>query len=312
MLLELAQRAPVQRVVWSDWEARGVEVAIWRLDLIDAAAPGNKLFKLAENLHAARREGYTRILSFGGAFSNHIHALALAGRAAGFETVGVIRGEASALANPTLRDAATAGMRLHFVDRQTYRDLTQKVCGSNALLEELRSRFGPCYIIPEGGANRLGVLGCRALGAAIGNMAELPDSVVLPTATGSTLAGIVAGLDNRTQARGIAVLKGGSFIADQVEAHLRDAGAGHCRAWRVELDHHCGGYARAPESLRRFAAQFSERTGVGVEPVYSGKMLYAIHQLIERGEFARGARILAVHTGGMQGARGVQAVEQGP
>ncbi|HET8710025.1 MAG TPA: hypothetical protein VFM32_01520, partial [Spongiibacteraceae bacterium] len=130
---------------------------MWRLDQLDAAASGNKLFKLAENLQAARREGYARILSFGGAFSNHIHALALAGREAGFETVGIIRGEPEAAENPTLRDAAAAGMQLHFVDRGTYRCLTQKSFDSSELMADLQRRFGPFYTVPEGGANRLGV-----------------------------------------------------------------------------------------------------------------------------------------------------------
>ncbi len=319
MLLELARRAPVQQLVWPFWQRRGVDVSLWRLDQLDASGSGNKLFKLAENLQAARRDGFSRILSFGGAFSNHIHALAIAGQAAGFETVGVIRGEVSAAENPTLRDAAAAGMQLHFVDRETYRALTQsseKDLQNQALLHSLQKRFGPCYIVPEGGSNRLGVQGCVALGNAIAQMDECPDLVVLPTATGATLAGIVAGLNGRSRVLGIAVLKGGSFIAEhfiaeQVRAHLRLLGAGDGSAdtcdWRVEPDHHCGGYARVPESLARFIGQFSEATGVGIEPVYSGKMLYAIHRLAECGEFAPGTRILAVHTGGMQGARGCRA-----
>ena len=317
MLLELAQRAPVQRVVWPSWQQHGVDVSLWRLDQLDAAASGNKLFKLAENLQAARREGYSRILSFGGAFSNHIHALALAGQAAGFETIGVIRGEDAARDNPTLRDAAAAGMHLHFVDREMYRTLTRSLAQdgqtelqSTGFLLDLQKRFGPFYVVAEGGANRFGVQGCQALGSAIVQMAERPDLVILPAATGSTLAGIAAGLKGRCEVLGIAVLKGGNFIADQVRGHLRAIGAEHCTAWRIETGHHCGGYARAPESLLRFVAQFTETTGVGIEPVYSGKMLYAIHRLVERGEFARGTRILAVHTGGMQGARGVCAFGQ--
>ena len=305
MLLELAQRAPIQRVDWPAWEARGVEVAIWRLDRLDAAAPGNKLFKLAENLQSARRQGHTRILSFGGAFSNHIHALALTGRAAGFETVGIIRGESPARLSPTLRDALEAGMRLHFVARDHYRRLTQNGY-ENIELREFLQRFEPCYTVPEGGANRLGVSGCRVLGEAVGQLAERPDQVVLPTATGTTLAGVVAGLAGRCHTLGIAVLKDGSFIARQVLEQLRAIGADHCREWRVDTDHHGGGYARATAALRRFVAEFSERTAVAVEPVYSGKMLYAVDRLIARGEFARGTRILAAHTGGMQGARGAE------
>lgn len=311
MLLELALRAPIQRIVWPAWELRGVEVSLWRLDRLDAAASGNKVFKLAENLQAARAAGHSRILSFGGAFSNHIHALALYGAAAGFETVGIIRGEASSQTNPTLSDASAAGMQLHFVDRETYRRWTQDERDNPALLQELQQRFGPCYVIPEGGANALGVLGCRALGGALAQMVEMPDVVVLPSATGSTLAGLVAGLENRCPVLGIAVLKGGNFIAEQIRGYLRDLDAEHGDTWRIALDHHDGGYARSSAALRDFVAEFSERTGIGVEPVYSGKMLYAIHQIIERGEFASGTRVLAVHTGGMQGARSAHAVGHG-
>lgn len=313
-LLELAKRAPIQPISWPLFAQRGVDVSLWRLDLLDVGASGNKLFKLAENLQAARREGYSRILSFGGAFSNHIHALALAGQAAGLETIGVIRGEETARQNPTLCDAAAAGMQLHFVDRETYRSLTQEEQSDlqkQGFLHDLQKRFGPCFIVPEGAANRLGVLGCQALGKAICDMAEPPDLVILPTATGSTLAGIVSGLNNRSQVLGIAVLKGGSFIADRVRGHLRDlhiinGAAEHCAAWRIALDHHCGGYARTPEALSQFVTRFTEATGIGIEPIYSGKMMYAIHRLVERGEFAQGTRILAVHTGGMQGARGAR------
>ncbi|HEY3698339.1 MAG TPA: pyridoxal-phosphate dependent enzyme [Spongiibacteraceae bacterium] len=309
MLLELAQRAPVQRVVLPEWAAHGVEVALWRLDLIDAAAPGNKLFKLAKNFRAARVAGFRRVLSFGGAFSNHIHALALCGSAQGFETIGIIRGESSAAENPTLRDARAAGMQLHFVDRKTYRLLTGQgetddENRQRVLYAELQQHYGPCFIIPEGGANRLGVLGCRPLGEAISRLAYLPDHVTIPCATGSTLAGIAAGLENRCALLGIAVLKGGGFIAEQVRAQLRDIGAWHCTNWQIDIDSHTGGYARVPAALRQFVARFNLHTESAIEPVYSGKMLYAIHNRIERGEFARGSRILAVHTGGMQGARG--------
>ena len=308
MLLELAQRAPIQRVSLPEWEHSGVEVALWRLDQIDATAPGNKLFKLAENFRAARFAGYTRILSFGGAFSNHIHALALTAAPLGFETIGIIRGEPDAIDNPTLRDASAAGMRLHFVDRETYRILTQRrdeyTAHRETLLNELQERYGRSYIVPEGGANRLGVLGCRPLGEAISRLAFLPDHIALPCATGSTLAGIAAGLENRSRLLGIAVLKGGEFIADQVRAQLRDIGAWHCTNWSIDTENHAGGYARVPPSLAQFVARFNAHTAIAIEPVYSGKMLYAIHRRIERGEFAKGTRVLAVHTGGVQGARG--------
>jgi len=200
-------------------------------------------------------------------------------------------------------------MHLHFVDRESYRLLTQPVLiesaeqRRDALWRALEQRFGRCYVVPEGGANRLGARGCRVLGEALAQRANRPDLVVLPAATGSTLAGLVAGLDNRVPALGVAVLKGGSFIAEQVREYLRQIDASHCTQWRIELDHHAGGYARVPDALRAFVDAFVARTGIGIEPIYSGKMLYAINQLIERGEFLAGTRILAVHTGGMQGAR---------
>lgn len=301
-LLALAQRAPLQPVRLEGCEQRGIELALWRLDRIDAAAPGNKLFKLSENLQAARAAGQQRVLSFGGAFSNHIHALALTGAAQGLQTIGLIRGEPDARDNPTLRDAAAAGMQLHFLSRHDYRRLSSVADG--AAHAELQARFGPCHIVPEGGSNRLGVLGCRVLGEAIAAFSPLPDLVILPCATGATLAGVVAGLADRSEVHGIAVLKGGEFLRDAVREQLESVAAGHCRRWRIDTDDHCGGYARVPLQLQQFVARFERATEVPIEPVYTGKMLYAIHRRIERGDYARGTRILALHTGGLQGARG--------
>lgn len=302
MSLSLAQHAPVQRVRYPEWERRGVEVSIWRLDCIDTPAPGNKLFKLHENFAAARVAGRNRVLSFGGAFSNHIHALALAGAAQGFATVGIIRGDAAALDNPTLRDAAKAGMELVVTERGLYRDL----CRATAMAQlpaEWAQRFGDCHVIPEGGSNRLGVEGCRVLGEAIQALPERPDLVVLPCGTGATLAGLVAGLGGHIPVLGIAVLKG-DFVAAAVQQFLGASGCADCTCWSIDADSHCGGYARVPSALQQFLGDFMASTGVPVEPVYSGKMLYAIHRRIARGEFARGTRLLLLHTGGLQGARG--------
>lgn len=303
-LTALAGSAPLQPVRLPEFERHGVELSMWRLDLLDAAASGNKLFKLAENFAAARAAGCNRLLSFGGAFSNHLHALALLGADAGFHTIGIVRGEPDAAANPTLRDARDAGMELHFVDRATYRRRfdTDELAG-------LQHRFGPCHIIPEGGANAAGIEGCRALGSALRSLLEqsregAPDLVVLPTATGSTLAGLVAGLDGYCETLGIAVLKGAGFLVDAVSAGLTGAAAAHCARWSIELDEHGGGYARASPELMAFVTDFAARSGIPVEPVYTGKMLYALHRRIAAGGFARGTRLVALHTGGLQGLRG--------
>lgn len=303
MLRQLAQLAPVQDLPIPEWERSGVAVSLWRLDLMDSAAPGNKIFKLEHNLRAAQAAGCVRVLSFGGAFSNHLHALALAGAAQGFTTVGVVRGEPTAATNPTLSDCDAAGMQLHFVDRAAYRTLS-RVANGAALPAPLHEQFGDCYVIPEGGANRLGALGCKALGEALVSNKEQWDAVVLPCATGTTLAGLVAGLNNAYQVLGVAVLKGAEFMADDVRAALIVMDALQCDNWRIDHEYHCGGYARVSADLSHFLAYFQRCCGVPVEPVYSGKMLYAIHRRIERGDFARGTRLLAVHTGGLQGARG--------
>jgi 1-aminocyclopropane-1-carboxylate deaminase len=306
-LVALAGTAPLQPVPLPEFERAGVALSIWRLDLLDAAASGNKLFKLAVNFEAARAAGCDRLLSFGGAYSNHLHALALHGAAAGFRTIGIVRGEADAAENPTLLDARAAGMELYFVDRATYRrrfDADE--------LAGLRRRFGPCHIIPEGGANAAGIEGCRALGTALRAMfiasgEGAPDLVVLPTATGSTLAGLVAGLDGYCETLGIAVLKGAGFLNDAVRDGLALACAAHCNRWSVELDQHGGGYARASPELLAFVADFARRAGIPVEPVYTGKMLYALHRRIAAGGFAKGTRLVALHTGGLQGLRGFAA-----
>ena len=304
MLRELAQRAEFQQITLPEWERAGVEVVLWRLDRLDAVGSGNKLFKLAENLRAARAAGYSRLLSFGGVFSNHIHALALQGAAQGFDTIGVIRGEPEAAANPTLRDAVAAGMQLHFVDRDNYRDAHHAGLRRDTLIAELQQRFGPCYIIPEGGANRLGASGCRVLGEIIAIHAHRFDTVVLPCGTGATLAGIVAGLRDRVPVSGVSVLKGGEFLRANVRDYLCELAADDCVLWAINLEHHGGGYARVPAALEQFVGRFQAATGIPIEPIYTGKMLYAIDRRIELGEFARGTRVLAIHTGGLQGARG--------
>lgn len=298
-LRALASAAPVQPIRLPELAHRGIEWSLWRLDGIDSAAPGNKLFKLAENFRAARAAGFTRILSFGGAFSNHLHALALLGAAEGFTTIGVVRGEAMAADNPTLRDAQRAGMQLHFIDRTTYRTKTDA-----AFVADLQQRFGPCYVIPEGGANAAGVLGCRVLGEVIRSAAWAPDLVVLPCGTGSTLAGVVAGLNGYCAALGVAVLKGADFLEAAVRSALQEIAADHCERWSIDGEHHGGGYARVTPALAAFIDDFQQRCEIPLEPVYTGKMQYALYQRILAGEFAPGTRIVALHTGGLQGARG--------
>jgi 1-aminocyclopropane-1-carboxylate deaminase/D-cysteine desulfhydrase-like pyridoxal-dependent ACC family enzyme len=237
----------------------------------------NKARKLKYNLIAAREQGQRTLATFGGAYSHHIRATAIAGRAAGFHTVGIIRGEEHRPLNPVLQTAADHGMRLSYMDRERYRR------------KEVPDDLGPCYLLPEGGSNEPAVRGCAELGAEIDGF----DVVAVPVGTGGTLAGLAAGLKHGV-ALGFSVLKGGDFLRDRV-AELQRRTYGELRGrFRVETAFHCGGYARTTPHLREFLAEFEARQGVRLDPVYTGKMVYGLHQL----NLPSGTRVCAIITTG--------------
>jgi 1-aminocyclopropane-1-carboxylate deaminase len=237
----------------------------------------NKARKLRYNL------GHPRVLTFGGAHSNHIRAVAAAGRRHGFETIGVIRGEEHLPLNPTLAHAVACGMRLDYLDRATYR-----LKHTPEVQERLRERWGEVTILPEGGSNAAAVRGCAELPADI----TVPyDVVCCPVGTGGTLAGISAGLPPGKRALGFAVLKGAAFLNGEVARLQREAYGRVWDNWSIDLDHHFGGYARTTPELDAFAAEH------GVERLYVAKMLLGILDLARRGVFAGGTRIVAVITG---------------
>lgn len=282
---------PLQEVHAPWLDRGGVRLLIKREDLNHPSISGNKWHKLKHNLRAAKRGGYTRLLSFGGAYSNHIYALAAAGRAHGLETIGIIRGEAIEPLNPTLRFARDCGMRLEFISRARYRLKTEP-----AEIDRWRARYGEFYLIPEGGSNRLAVTGCAEI---IDDIAVPFDVIVCPCGTGGTLAGLVAGMAGRRRALGIAVLKGASFLMDDVRRFLTDHSQDYGN-WSLSLDYHFGGYAKLSPALAAFVDEFALRHGVPLEPVYTGKMMYGVQDLIRQGYFARGTTVVAVHTGGLQ------------
>ncbi|WP_043627542.1 1-aminocyclopropane-1-carboxylate deaminase/D-cysteine desulfhydrase [Nonomuraea candida] len=242
----------------------------------------NKPRKLKYNLGPDLRG--RRVLTFGGAYSHHIRAVAESGARHGVETVGVIRGEEHLPLNPVLARAAACGMTLTYLDRAAYRRKhTEEV------LAELRARWGAgTVILPEGGSNAAAVRGCAELPGEIG---EDYDVVCCPVGTGGTLAGIAAGLPEGKRALGFAVLKGAGFLAGEVARLQREAGVRARPNWEVNLDYHFGGYARSTPVLDEFAARH------GVERVYVAKMLYGIVDLARRGAFAPGTRVVAVVTG---------------
>ncbi|ARN75949.1 1-aminocyclopropane-1-carboxylate deaminase/D-cysteine desulfhydrase [Oceanicoccus sagamiensis] len=294
--------SPIQYIDDPALAASGVELNILRLDRFFPPISGNKYFKLKHNVDYARRHGYQRLLSFGGAYSNHIHALALAGRHYGFGTIGLIRGEQSMEANlnPTLQDAVDAGMDLHFLDRSQYRNKHDK-----DFVARLQAEFSDAFIIPEGGSNLLGVKGCMEIvGHIQHHLDDNYDLVIVPCGTAATLAGIAAALPDNKQVVGVAVLKNAQFLNDEVTAYLQQLGVAKDN-WQILLDYHGGGYAKLNQSLAHFIQQFEQANTLQIEPVYTGKMFYGLYdQLIHSAQF-KGKRIVAVHTGGLQGLRGI-------
>lgn len=276
----------------------GVRVWVKRDDLIHPLISGNKWRKLRLNLTAAKQAGHRTLLTFGGAYSNHIHAVASAGKIFGFDTIGVIRGEPGNELNPILAHAVACGMHLHYLDRQTYRRKNEA-----DVIARLQSQYGACYCIPEGGSNAAGVAGCRDI------VTELDaqrhghyDAVVCACGTGATLAGIAAALGPNKKAVGISVLRGHSGLDADVDGWIHEQHSSRSDTWRIHHHFHHGGYAKQSPQLLAFVQTFREQHGIPIEPVYTGKMFYALYELIKAGMFARGSTVVAVHTGGVHGA----------
>ncbi|MBD0690473.1 1-aminocyclopropane-1-carboxylate deaminase/D-cysteine desulfhydrase [Streptomyces sp. CBMA123] len=275
----------------------GVRLRLKRDDLLHPGVPGNKWRKLGPNLAAAVEQGHTRLLTFGGAYSTHLRAVAVAAGALGLESVGLVRGEelADRPRNWSLRAAERAGMRLEFLTRAAYREATGRAGAEDGT--ELRRRWGPCLVLPEGGSNGLAAVGAAAIPA------ELPgldgrDVVCCPVGTGGTLAGIAAGLPAGARALGVAVLRGGEGYLEAEVARLHRAGFGReFDNWRIDHAHHGGGYGKVPAELAAFAGEFERRHGIPVEHRYVAKLLAALADLAGAGAFERGTRLTAVVTG---------------
>ncbi|MFI9768773.1 1-aminocyclopropane-1-carboxylate deaminase/D-cysteine desulfhydrase [Streptomyces sp. NPDC052415] len=281
--------SPLQELVDDRFARAGVRLLLKRDDLIHPDLVGNKWRKLAPNLTAAA--GRT-VLTFGGAYSNHLRATAAAGRLLGLDTIGVVRGQelSGRALNPSLARCAADGMRLHFVDRSTYRRKAEPEIAA-AILRAANAE--EAYVVPEGGSNALAVLGCRSLGQELRGHADL---VALACGTGGTLAGLAAGLAPGQRALGIPVLKGG-FLGDDIRALQHRAFGGPRGTWTLDDRFHCGGFARSTPELDAFAADFERRHEVPVERLYVAKLLYGLVTLAEEGAFPRGTTIAAVITG---------------
>lgn len=287
---------PLQRLHDPLLQAQGVAVSVLRLDLIHPWVSGNKWFKLRLSLEQARQLGRHTLLSFGGAWSNHLLALAAAGREFGFATIGIVRGEVLRPLNPVLQSAENFGMTLVPMDRTRYR-----LKHTAGFLGELHAEWGEFHIIPEGGASLEGVLGSMEIADSVRWSDPLASAriVTLACATGTTLAGLVAGLGETVRVDATLVLKGEDLVSAQVLDWLAQLPPGPRAAWQVLPDWHCGGYARSTPELLQFMSHCTGNTGVPLEPVYSGKMMWSLYSRIARGEIPGGAEVIAIHTGGI-------------
>lgn len=273
-----------------------VSLVVKREDLIHPFISGNKFRKLKYNLLEALNSELGTIVTFGGAYSNHIAATAYAGKAYGLRTIGIIRGEELAGSwhnNPTLALAHAHGMQFRFISREQYRNKADVV-----FYRFLQDEIGPFYMVPEGGTNALAVKGCEEILTG----ADRDFNVICSSVgTGGTLAGIINSSDPRQQILGFASLKGDFLTKD-----IRNFAAKE--NWTVNTDYHFGGYAKVSGTLIEFINSFKDRTGIPTDPVYTGKMVFGILDLVKRDYFKPGTKILAIHTGGLQGIEGMNLV----
>ncbi|MFZ6050615.1 1-aminocyclopropane-1-carboxylate deaminase/D-cysteine desulfhydrase [Halocola ammonii] len=291
-----------KELTFSFLEKAGVKLFLKRLDRIHPEVQGNKFFKLKYNLEKARELGHKTILTFGGAWSNHIFSTAAAGKEFGFETIGVIRGEEPAEYSDTLKFARGCGMKLQFVSRAEYREKNE-----DYFKAWLRDLHGSVYIIPEGGSNFLGVNGCMEI---LEKEDVDYDLIATSCGTGATLSGIVLSLKDNQKAWGFPALKGGEFLREEINSFtgwtLGDPAVGKEFDHKFDLitDYHFGGFAKTTPHLLAFMKEFEDTTGIPLDPIYTGKMMYGLLELIAHGKVKSGTKILAIHTGGLQGRMG--------
>ncbi|MGB1307732.1 MAG: 1-aminocyclopropane-1-carboxylate deaminase/D-cysteine desulfhydrase [Oceanihabitans sp.] len=270
-----------------------IQLYIKKEYLNNTIVSGNKWRKLKYNLKEARLKNKETLLTFGGAFSNHIAAVAAAGKGYGFKTIGVIRGEELANKisdNPTLSFAQKNGMQFYFVSRTDYR-----LKNTQPFLNELKTKFGDFYFIPEGGTNTLAVKGCEEI---LNTEDAIYDYICCPIGTGGTISGIINASYKYQKILGFPALKG-SFLKEEISKFAKKTN------WELITDFHFGGYAKVNAELIQFINQFKKNTSIPLDPVYTGKMMFGLYQLIASGYFPKHSKILAIHTGGLQGVTGM-------
>lgn len=270
-----------------------ISLTIKREDLIHPFISGNKFRKLKYNLLQAKIENKKTLLTFGGAFSNHIAAVAFAGKEEGFKTIGIIRGEeivAKIKENPTLKFAQENGMEFEFVSREAYR-LKNDV----SFLENLKQKIGDFYLIPEGGTNELAIKGCKEI---LTDEDSVFNYVCCAVGTGGTISGLINSALPDQKILGFPALKG-DFLQDEIRIFAEK------ECWNLISEYHFGGYGKINLKLIEFINAFLEETKVPLDPIYTGKMVFGVIDLIHKGYFPSDSNILLIHTGGLQGIEGM-------
>jgi 1-aminocyclopropane-1-carboxylate deaminase len=271
----------------------GVSLTVKREDQLHPEISGNKYRKLKYNIQEAKEQQKEILVTFGGAYSNHIAATAAAGKEYGFKTIGIIRGEELSnkiVKNVTLRYAQSCGMQLEFISRENYRKKESAI-----FLEELQNRLGDFYLIPEGGTNDLAIKGCEEI--LTENDVEF-DYICTCVGTGGTVAGLINSATTKQKVIGFSVLKG-DFLKGEIQKYTSK------NNWELITDYHFGGYGKIKPELITFINQFKVNTNIALDPIYTGKMMYGIVALHAQGYFREDAKILVIHTGGLQGIEGM-------
>ena len=291
MTINFSQKPIENHLIYTS--RQGVELWIKREDVIHPTVSGNKFRKLKYNLEAAKANGCETLVTFGGAFSNHIAAVAAAGELFHFKTVGIIRGEeleTNIQCNPTLQFAKNKGMAFQFVSRNAYRQKTEA-----AFITNLKNQYPNCYILPEGGTNDLAIKGCKEI---LTEQDSIFDVICCAVGTGGTIAGLINSASSHQKILGFPALNG-NFLTDEIRKFAKQSN------WQLVSDYHFGGYAKINRDLIAFINNSYQNYGLKLDPIYTGKMMFGIMDLIDREYFKPNTKILAIHTGGLQGVKGM-------
>ena len=286
---------PYQAVDLPLLRRKNISLVVKRLDKIHPEIQGNKWFKLKYNIEEAVKQRHRQVLTFGGAYSNHIHATAAAARHMGLDAIGVIRGEEIMPLNPTLSDAQAAGMKLHYLSRTAYRNKN-----SSDIINALKAMFGDFFLIPEGGTNALAIQGTKEI---LEEQDTNFDFICTSVGTGGTVAGLLATANSSQSVLGFSSLKG-DFIQLDIEALLDEFNISPICQHKIITNYHFGGYGKHTPELVEFMHTFKRDTGIPLDPIYTGKMMFGLLDLVDKGKIRGGSQVLALHSGGLQGVRG--------